>query len=61
MDLIINPGNVDELKTRLRNKYPQLTESDLQHKEGKEENMLRIIEYKLRMTKLEMREIIAEL
>jgi hypothetical protein len=58
MDLILNQGNWDELKTKLRKKYPQLTEVDLQHKEGMEESMLRMIEYKLRKTKQEMREII---
>jgi hypothetical protein len=58
MNLILNQGSLDELKTMLRKKYPQLTDADLQHQEGKEENMLRMIEYKLRKTKQEMQEII---
>jgi hypothetical protein len=58
MDLILNQINWDELKTKLRKKYPQLTDADLQHKEGMED-MLRMVEYKLGKTKLEMREIIA--
>jgi hypothetical protein len=59
MELISNHGNWDELKKKLRKKYPQLTESDLQNKEGMEVIMLRIIAYKLRKTKQEMKEIIA--
>lgn len=61
MALILNRANWDELKTKLKKEYPQLTETDLQHKEGKEENMFLMIEYKLRKTKQEMMEIIAEM
>ncbi len=59
MYLILKKKNWNELKTKLRKKYPQLTEADLQHKEGKEESMLRMVEYKLQKTKKEMREIIS--
>ena len=59
MDLILNQGNWDDLKNKLRKKYPQLTEADLQHKEGMEQDMLRMVEYKLGKTKKEMQEIIA--
>jgi hypothetical protein len=61
MDLIVNKKNWNELKEKLRKKYPQLTETDLQHNEGMEESMLRIVEYKLRMTKQEMQIIIERL
>ncbi|MFC2087765.1 general stress protein CsbD [Bacteroidota bacterium] len=61
MELILNQGNWDELKIKLKKKYPQLTEAELQHKEGMEQDMLRMVEYKLRKTKQEMREIIAGL
>ncbi|MGD0710834.1 MAG: hypothetical protein ABR968_06590 [Bacteroidales bacterium] len=44
----------DELKNKLRNKYPQLTEDDLQYNEDTEESMLRMVEYKLRKTKQDM-------
>ena len=50
-----------ELKTKLKRKYPQLTEIDLQHKEGMEEEMLRMVEYKLGKTKQEMQKIISTL
>jgi hypothetical protein len=56
-----SPEYMQLLKTRLRKKYPQLTDADLQYKEGNEESMFRMLEYKLRMTKQELEEIIAEL
>jgi hypothetical protein len=59
MDVVLNQKNWSELKSKLRNEYPQLTDADLQHEEGMEENMLRMVEYKLKKTKEEMREIIA--
>ena len=59
MDVVLNQGNWAVLKEKLRKEYPQLTETDLQHQEGMEENMLRMVEYKLQKTKEEMREIIA--
>jgi len=61
MEINSDPGYWDELKTKLRKKYPQLTDADFQHKEGKEESMLRMIEYKLRKSKEQMKEIIADL
>lgn len=61
MDPKFSPEYMQLLKTRLRKKYPQLTDADLQYKEGNEENMFRMLEYKLRMTKLELQEIIAGL
>ena len=50
-----------ELITRLKRKYPQLTESDLQYTEGMDEKMLRMVEYKLGKTRQEMQKIISEL
>ena len=50
-----------ELKTKLKKNYPQLTAEDLQHAEGMEENMLRMVEYKLGKTTREMQKIIAAL
>ena len=56
-----NPGYWIELKSKLRKKYPQLSEIDFQHREGDEESMLRLIEYKLRKSKEQMKEIISSL
>jgi len=61
MDFIFKQENWSELKTKLKEKYPQLTETDLIHKEGMEKSMLRMVEYKLRKTKQEMKEIISGL
>lgn len=51
--------NWDELKKKLKQKYPQLTMIDLITIDGEEEDMLRMVEYKLGKTKKEMQEIIA--
>ncbi len=61
MDSKLNQSNLNELKSKLRKKFPQLTETDLQNKEGAEESMLRMVEYKLRKTKQQMQEIIEKL
>ncbi len=49
----------NELKKRLKQKYPELTDIDLLTTNGEEENMLRMVEYKLGKTKKELKEIIA--
>jgi hypothetical protein len=61
MDEYTGPGYWDELKTKLKKKYPQLLASDFKHRHGEEERMLRVIEYKLRKSKAEMKAIIAAL
>ncbi len=53
-----DPGYWDELKVKLKIKYPQLSREDFQHRPGEEEIMMRIIEYKLRRSKEEMKKII---
>ncbi len=50
-----------ELQTKLKEKYPELTESDLEYEEPMQQDMLRMVEYKLSKTKDEMQEIIAGL
>ena len=50
-----------ELQTKLRLKYPELTESDLEYQEPLQQDMLRMVEYKLGKTKAEMQLIITEL
>jgi len=49
------------LQNSLKVKYPQLTETDLKINNGCEDKMLRMVEYKLRMTKIEMQIIIEKL
>jgi hypothetical protein len=53
-----SPEYLHELKTRLSKKYPQLTNTDLFSKEASENDMLRMVAYKLRKTKQEIQEII---
>jgi hypothetical protein len=50
-----------EIINELRNKYPQLTETDLSSPNDNMNDILRMIEYKLHKTKKEMRLIIAGL
>lgn len=50
-----------ELQTKLKIKYPELTESDLEYKEPLQQDMLRMVEYKLGKTKEQMQLIITEL
>lgn len=61
MELILSQKNWNELKIKLRLQFPELTEADFQYRDGNEESMLRMIEYKLRKTKKEMRDIISSL
>lgn len=58
MELHIIQGSWEQLKNKLKMEYPQLTEKDFEYKENMEEDMLRMIEYKLGKTREEMREII---
>lgn len=61
MELFVKTENWGELKTKLRKNYPQLTEADMHHENGMEESMLRMIEYKLKKLKKEMKEIITDI
>ena len=61
MKLHFSKVSLEELKDKLKSKFPQLTESDLSVSETSDSCMMRMIEYKLRMTKKELRDVIAEL
>lgn len=58
MNLPTTAGQWLELQTKLKMKYPELTEADLEYQEMLEQDMLRMVEYKLGKTKEEMTEII---
>ena len=51
--------NWNELRKKLKQNYPQLKTIDLLTVDGEEDDMLRMVEYKLGKTKNEMQEIIA--
>lgn len=53
--------NWEELISKLKLKYPKLTDADLKFYKGKEQEMLRMVEYKLHKTKQEMQVIIDKL
>lgn len=59
MILILNQQYWDKLKAWLKVEYPNLTDTDLYSAKGKEEEMLRMVEYKLRKSKVEMKKIIS--
>jgi hypothetical protein len=61
MNLYYNKECMLELKTRLRKKFPQLTEVDLSSSTSNEDDMFRMIEYKLGKTKTELKIIIKNL
>jgi len=56
-----NSERWNELQSKLRQKYPILTDADLHYQEGMEQDMLRMVEYKLRKTRKEMHDIIENL
>ena len=48
----------DDLKYKLRQEYPQLTNADLLWRNGTEEDLLRMIAFKLGKTKRELQAVI---
>jgi hypothetical protein len=61
MELAVNKENLKELTTKLKNKYPSLTDSDLSITNNNVANMLTMVAYKLHKSKEEMSLIIEEL
>ncbi len=51
----------NDLKGKLKQKYPQLTNADLLWRQGAEEDLLRMTAFKLRKTKRELQEIMDNL
>ncbi|RUT71747.1 CsbD family protein [Flavobacterium cupreum] len=54
-------GNWNELKGKLKQKYADLTDDDLLHEEGKEDEMYGKIQQKLGKTKEEFKQMLSEL
>lgn len=61
MNEITTSDHWQELQSKLKVKYPQLTEADLEYQEPLQQDMLRMVEYKLGKTKDAMLEIIKSL
>ena len=51
MDEILTPQQWHELRSRIRQQYPELTDADLQYHEAIEQDMLNMVEFCLRKTK----------
>ena len=47
MNTTCNTESLSDLKTKLRNKYPQLSDSDVHYSAGNEADMLRMVAYKI--------------
>jgi hypothetical protein len=58
MDEILTPEQWTDLQGRLRAKYPELRDSDLQYEEAAEKDMLRMIKYKLHIIRNEMKYVL---
>lgn len=58
MKEIMNSLPLNELQSKLKQRYPELTEADLQLHQTSKKDMLQMIGYKLRKSKAEMLRII---
>lgn len=54
-------GYWDGKKDKIKQRFPTLTDQDLKFQEGKEKEMMEMLEYKLGITKLELAKIIEAL
>jgi len=61
MIVLANTESFNELKSKLKNKYPFLTDSDFSITNNNEKAMLTMVAYKLRKSKEEMSIIIDNL
>lgn len=58
MEETVNSAPLNELQSKLKQKYPELTVADLQIQQTSKKDMLQMIGYKLRKTQKEMMHII---
>lgn len=49
------------IRIKLKQKYPQLTHSDLYPRGGADDNLIHLVAHKLQISNAEMREIIVQL
>jgi hypothetical protein len=59
MEDIGNSSSLDELQSKLKQKFPELSDTDLQIKQTSKKDFLQMVGYKLRKTKQEMSHIIS--
>jgi len=58
MEELVNSKPLNELQSKLKKKYPELKDADLQLNQISKNDMLQMIGYKLRKTKNEMLRIV---
>lgn len=61
MDEILTPNQWYELRSRIQQQYPELTDEDLQYHEAIEKDMLNMVEYLLQRARQMMKGINAGL
>jgi hypothetical protein len=61
MNVTYNTESLSVLKTKLRKKYPQLSDSDVHYSVGSEADMLRMVAYKIGKTRQELLDIVEKL
>jgi uncharacterized protein YjbJ (UPF0337 family) len=61
MDILSTSGSWKEIKTKLKQRYPNLTDDDLTFSNGKEEALLARLQKRLGKSSQELREIIRDL
>jgi hypothetical protein len=61
MDRVLDPVIWNNLKFKLKQQFPVLTNADLLSRTGMEEDLLRMVAYKLGKTKKELQAIIEKL
>ena len=60
MDEILTPDQWTDLQIILKQKFPQLTDADLQYHEAFETDLLKMVEYELRKPRIKTHATIAE-
>jgi hypothetical protein len=61
MNLNDYSSNLDEIKSKLKQKYPVLTKADLLTRKGMEEDLFKMVANKLGITNRELHEVISKL
>jgi uncharacterized protein YjbJ (UPF0337 family) len=61
MDSLSTSGSWKEIKTKLKQRYPNLTDDDLTFSNGKEEALLARLQKRLGKSSEELREIVRDL
>jgi hypothetical protein len=57
----MNYENWEQIKTKLKRLFPQLTEADFKKRNEEEDSILRMIEHKLQKSRSDLRKIINDL